>query len=441
MKDDNDIIIIGAGIAGLSLGALLGAKTSRQVLIIEAAHHLGGRVRVVEKDGFLLDWGIHALLLGERSSVVRVLKEVGESVRIHGMGMAIVRGRRRLQVIGATPLQSLRFEVLGMSDIAILIRSLLKLSRSGSRVADMSVEDWLRTERAGKRLEELLKVFSIGLLATTAYDRASMSEISRFLLSAARTPTPLGYPEGGWNALLMPFVKAVHDAQSVNILTGEKVTGIKVEDGRAVGVFADEDFYPAGVVVAAIPARNLVSLLDTALLPMDFVKKVSGMRFTAGVSIDYALRRKISREKRVLAAVDPPSLGWFVSNVSPAIAPLGRQLLTLFSPVSEEDLYSEKATAGAFRRLESFYFHLFPDLEKNIIWDRRMRIIVNGVELGVGYSMPMRPGIAVPGIKNLFLVGDTVAAPGAGGEIAARSALLCFTELTEHGFTESRIIV
>ncbi|MEW6202258.1 MAG: FAD-dependent oxidoreductase [bacterium] len=424
----DDIIIIGAGIAGLSLGALFAEKTSHQVLILEAGHHPGGRARVIERDGFLLDWGIHALLFGERSSIVRVLKTIGASVRVRGAGMAMIKGGRRLQIIGESPLRSLGFKALGVSDIRVIFRSLGRSLRSGA-VKDISVAEWLRNERAGERLADLLKVFSIGLLATTAYERASMMEIIRFLISAAKTPTPIGYPEGGWNSIIAPLINAVNGADNVKVLTGKKVTRIKVENRRVKGVFVGDSFYPAQVVVAAIPSRSLLSLVDTALLGEDFVKNVSGMRYTAGVSIDYALRKKISYEKRVLAAVEPPSLGWFVSNVSPAIVPSGRQLLTLFSPVSEEDLSSRSATETAFQRLESFYFNLFPDIERNILWDRRMKVIVNGVELSTEHSLRRRPAIAVPGIKNLYLIGDTVAAPGAGGEIAARSALECFQKI------------
>ncbi|MHC1591059.1 MAG: FAD-dependent oxidoreductase, partial [Candidatus Helarchaeales archaeon] len=46
-----DVIIIGTGVAGLSLGALL-AKNGFKVLLLEKSNKIGGRGQVWEKDGY-----------------------------------------------------------------------------------------------------------------------------------------------------------------------------------------------------------------------------------------------------------------------------------------------------------------------------------------------------------------------------------------------------
>jgi phytoene dehydrogenase-like protein len=48
---------------------------------------------------------------------------------------------------------------------------------------------------------------------------------------------------------------------------------------------------------------------------------------------------------------------------------------------------------------------------------------MDGAALSPKQSVLDRPGIAVPGIENLFLAGDCVAAPGASGEIALGSGI------------------
>jgi phytoene dehydrogenase-like protein len=58
---DKSVIIIGAGIAGLTAAKLLKAKGCK-VLILEASDGIGGRIRTDEKDGFLLDRGFQVLL-------------------------------------------------------------------------------------------------------------------------------------------------------------------------------------------------------------------------------------------------------------------------------------------------------------------------------------------------------------------------------------------
>lgn len=61
MQKTSAIVIIGAGIAGLTAAKLL-KQAGKQVLVIDAADGVGGRVRTDEMDGFLLDRGFQVLL-------------------------------------------------------------------------------------------------------------------------------------------------------------------------------------------------------------------------------------------------------------------------------------------------------------------------------------------------------------------------------------------
>ena len=60
-RENVDVIIIGAGIAGLTAAKVL-KSAGKSILIIEAANGLGGRVRSDLKDGFILDRGFQVLL-------------------------------------------------------------------------------------------------------------------------------------------------------------------------------------------------------------------------------------------------------------------------------------------------------------------------------------------------------------------------------------------
>ncbi len=56
--------------------------------------------------------------------------------------------------------------------------------------------------------------------------------------------------------------------------------------------------------------------------------------------------------------------------------------------------------------------------------------MVDGVEVNVSQHREKRPGYRVPGLENLFMVGDSLKAPGAGGDIGHESVLECYRELT-----------
>jgi len=76
-----DVIVIGAGAAGLSAAALL-AKEGKSVCVVEAGRHLGGRGMAVPEEGFKLNLGGH-LLEDSGSGITKVFEYVGKEL-VHG---------------------------------------------------------------------------------------------------------------------------------------------------------------------------------------------------------------------------------------------------------------------------------------------------------------------------------------------------------------------
>ena len=58
---DRPVVVVGAGLAGLSCAATL-HEAGAPVVVIESGDDVGGRVRTDEVDGFLLDRGFQVLL-------------------------------------------------------------------------------------------------------------------------------------------------------------------------------------------------------------------------------------------------------------------------------------------------------------------------------------------------------------------------------------------
>ena len=76
-----DVVVIGAGAAGLSAGALL-AKEGKSVLVCEKSPYLGGRALAVEDQGFKVNIGGHLLEDGG-SGITKIFEYVGKEL-IHG---------------------------------------------------------------------------------------------------------------------------------------------------------------------------------------------------------------------------------------------------------------------------------------------------------------------------------------------------------------------
>ena len=73
----------------------------------------------------------------------------------------------------------------------------------------------------------------------------------------------------------------------------------------------------------------------------------------------------------------------------------------------------------------------FPGIDDQILWKRESCLrMVDGAQINTRQTDDRRPDTAVPGFSNLFLVGDSIAAPGAGGDVGNESVLVAYRRMT-----------
>lgn len=75
MKNEYDVIVIGAGLAGLTCAYKL-AKSNKKVLLIEKEKFIGGRTSSWDDNGFYVEAGFHRHI-GYYKKLPKILKEVG----------------------------------------------------------------------------------------------------------------------------------------------------------------------------------------------------------------------------------------------------------------------------------------------------------------------------------------------------------------------------
>ena len=56
--------------------------------------------------------------------------------------------------------------------------------------------------------------------------------------------------------------------------------------------------------------------------------------------------------------------------------------------------------------------------------------MVDGAQININQTRELRPGYKAPGIENLFLVGDSLGAPGAGGDVGHESVHGAYRTIT-----------
>jgi phytoene dehydrogenase-like protein len=422
MTRNPDVIIIGAGLGGLSAGALLGSSGMRP-LVLEKGENSGGRVTVIERDGFAIDYGIHASLFAERSAAGEIMRAIGSDFRAAKSGISFCEDGRLKQFMGKKALSLVRTKCLSRRNkIRLFWHFARSLRKDANTLYPVSVKEWLDDMDAEEEVRDLITGFCVALCASTSVERLSIGEIVQFVRTAISRKRLFGYPLGGWNSILKPMEQAIKS--SGEIRTKCAVDTIITEDGKVKGVVAGGEEIKSDLVVYAIPAQQLPPLLGEAL-PKEYARKLEGMRPSAGVWIDYALKNKVADAGNVIITANPPTLGWFISNLNPSSAPESMQYLTTFAPLQFEELGDGAKIKNKLKELEENYIEIFPEIERNTLWKLERASVVNGAELNVNQTRNLRPDIRTP-IENLFLVGDTTCADGAGGEIAFNSAKMCW---------------
>lgn len=76
MERDPEILIVGAGIGGLAVGALL-ANRGRKVLVPERNSFLGGRCTGYKKNGFTIDTFVHMFGRCEKGPFGQIVERLG----------------------------------------------------------------------------------------------------------------------------------------------------------------------------------------------------------------------------------------------------------------------------------------------------------------------------------------------------------------------------
>ena len=117
-------------------------------------------------------------------------------------------------------------------------------------------------------------------------------------------------------------------------------------------------------------------------------------------------------------------MGQFTSNIDPSTAPEGKQLATFYYPLPLEVMDDHDEVDVEEKRFRELIEKMFPGTWDKVEWERALRLkMVDGFEPRVGQTAKDRPGVRAPGVDNLFLAGDTVSAPGSGGDVAFGSGV------------------
>ncbi len=238
---DWDVVVVGAGLAGMA-AASTASRAGARVLVVEA-HRPGGRARTVEREGFTLNMGAHALYrAGAGSKVLRSLgiTPQGAPPPLHRY-RAMTAGTQHLLPTSARSL--LQTRAVSTRSKARLAGLLVRIPRMRPEtLGHTSVADWLASCRLPAGAEAVVRAL-IRLGTYTADVDELSADVAVSQLQAAAGGVL--YLHGGWGQLIDAL------ARDLDVRTGSEVTGVEPAGGRVEVRTGDGVLVADHVVVAA----------------------------------------------------------------------------------------------------------------------------------------------------------------------------------------------
>ena len=356
MKERYDVIVVGAGIAGLGVAAILAKEANLDVLVLERFLSPGGRLGCLSNfpdDGWTLDTGLHFIELGSLSSSHELNSRVGKKVAWAPLSQTV-------EFWNGSAFQNLADLVPMTSQDKAAFKSLLQTiaSMTDSQIEawdNRSLEEWLWENVSQKPLRELIT--DIGMIMTTIPSALDMAAgevlyIARDNLRKAKQLLAASYPLAGMRGITNGLEEVIRECGG-EIRVGCEAQEILIENGVALGVSVPVGSHPyqteycmpetqavyAERIVCALPIYQLGKVIDLSSenspMPYWWAKRIHDIQneITGLVGYMIGLSEPIIPPDKLCFFTSletrhakRPFQAFPASNYAPAVAPAGKQL-------------------------------------------------------------------------------------------------------------------
>ena len=405
-----EVVIIGSGLAGLTAGAFLAEKGAK-VLILEELSQIGGRVRVLEKEGFILDYGLH--LYSPKSPLPSLTEKLNKE-------LVLLKDTRIFQA---------------KEKALELVYDFFQVEDTNSHpaepewlkpVKEQNPEKWYKKSlkdflARGSGLDEDLLMILARLFLIPEPKNLSAGELLNYLQSTVSA----GCFSLQIQASIKVLLQALGDfisAHSGEISLGHRAIALEVKGKKIQSIETSQGNINPQAVIYAGSISGIFKLVSSENLPEKITRKLKKAIPCSALAVDFALREKVSDIEGIILEPELGAVGKFPSNSDSSRAPEGKQLSSWLIPLPRNQLENPEAVRGALVKLRSKIRRLFPDFFPLVEWER---ILV----LSEAFSLAPVPSQSLPGrlssrsleLENLFLAGDSLAFAGRGTDIAVLS--------------------
>lgn len=435
----NDVVVVGAGTAGLVSACLL-AHQGKKVALVERLPYLGGRAMEHEFEGHQIGLGSH-LVEDPGDSLTRVCELIGvplvHSERSDSMPFWD-NGRW-------APIQE-QYSGEAKQGLKRCIEALTSMTYAEIDTLDhLSMREWMSkyTDEEGAYL--VWEAISILEQITDKWYDHSASEnlyVRKMHYEKKRTAGYSFWPMGGWEKLWKNMATKF-EALGGELLLSTKVDKVVVKNGKTTGVEiransvplgGKGDFIEADQVVVNAPVWDMVKLFDEGVLPFNLRQRIDMLADNRNKAcwLGYWIAAKepvIAMSEREMASFQSTprtGLGGFTLNFTgydANISPPGEFLTCAGVAFDATEHYADKAWID--KKFHEFWLDIeeMMPAAKGALWKKPHLVTTYGVINKPGLVGAVRPESEVREIEGLYLTGDTTRSRGIGIDKAARSGI------------------
>jgi len=455
MNQRKNICIIGAGIGGLTAGALL-TKKGHRVTIFEKESMIGGRAlsfypsdftledyenllsrfhmsvafsepdlkTIFEEkmlDGYKLDLGYHAIGGGVLSNTNNILSQLNEHIEILESAVGFIKEN------------GYDFPFLSRIDKIKIFPNIFRLLFSGEetmrRLDFVSMTETIKKYGKGK-MRLILEIFSRSITTMNNLDKISTGEMFRAQKGLLKGSKPVGYPKGGLISITQKLADYITNNGGV-INLKKSVQKIVIKNKKAVGVLVEEKEEKFDVIISNILIQDLFKITDEKHFPKNYVKEIESLKGTGSLCAYYSLKKIdpalvgktfhfIERDVGIDGNDAVGMIDFMSASQNAGLAPEGCYLVQSYIICTPEEARDKKTLTKLRGLLDKNLKQLVPDFHENLNWRIYPAIWhLDGVAKTIDRDKPK----IQTHVDNLYLVGDCVKAPGIGFNCALNSAV------------------
>jgi phytoene dehydrogenase-like protein len=441
-----DVVVIGAGAAGLSAGALL-AKEGKSVLVCEKSPYLGGRALAVKDQGYTVNIGGHLIEDGG-SGLTKIFENVGKQL-VHGKVNA------EMPVWDHEKMRwgSIRDRyATDKSELKKVIKALVDTPwEELDKWDDRNLRDWIHQYTQDQGVVDLFEFLAVlEALTDEPWDHSASDNlfVRKMHYQERRMAAYSCWPEQGWEKLWQDLADActgnggqlrLNTAVTRVVIRDRQVRGVEIPRAPLINPaeMQEVELIETGCVISTLPVWNVLNVVPEKDLPDWYAGQI---RHLAQDKFRVAWLGLYMATDEPVYQYDPKELstwlrdpvaglpGFFFtqSNMDPSTAPPGKHLHVMGGVIPGHKGRDQDFVRETFDKFEQGIGIMYPALKKPV-WKRRT--LVFDPAFGVIQKPYLvgcyRPHWRAPNIAGLYFASETFKSRGIGVDRAARAALTC----------------